>query len=201
MLKTGQESQTPELTGAAPSSNAQSNLEDLKLAREASSDSNAFVRLYHTYFQRVYGYHLLRTNNVDDAQDLTSQTFIAALEGIKHYSGRGSLAAWLMGIAHHKMAQHFRGRRTTVTLEQLEDLPHPALQTEDQADQHRQIAQISQSLTTISPERAEAFILRTFGGLSTAEIALVMKKSEGAVKMLVYRALQDLRNCLNGNFS
>jgi len=170
---------------------------DLDLARAASKDGIAFSELYRRHFRRVYGYHLMRTGNVDDAQDLTSQTFLAALESIHRFDGRGSFAAWLMGIAHHKMAQHYRKKRPEADLEAGENMPSPLYHPEDLAQQRGLMRQVGQALRRLTPERAEAFVLRTFGGLSAAETAQVLSKSEGAVKMLVHRALQDLRQLLD----
>ena len=82
----------------------------------------AFAELYHRYINRVYRYHLARLGSTADAQDLTAQTFLAALEGIASYRGSGSFAAWLMGIAHNMLSMHYRqGNRT----EALEDCPEP----------------------------------------------------------------------------
>jgi DNA-directed RNA polymerase specialized sigma24 family protein len=71
--------------------------------------------------------------------------------------------------------------------------PSPELPTDKAASQRLQLESISRALRQISPDRAEALILTYFGGLSNAEAGLVMNKSEAAVKMLVSRGLQDLR--------
>ncbi len=173
---------------------------DQELAHLAYKDGCAFSELYRRHFKRVYGYHLLRTNNIDDAQDLTSQTFMAALESIHRYDGRGSFAAWLMSIAHHKMAQHFRGKRLEADLDAHENLAHPLANPEDIAARRGLLGQVHQAMQQITPERAEAFVLRTFGGLSAAETAHVMGKSEGAIKMLAHRALKNLRQILDMDF-
>lgn len=170
---------------------------DLDLAQAARQDGIAFSELYRRYFRRVYGYHLLRTGNTDDAEDLTSQTFMAALEGIHRFDGRGAFAAWLMSIAHHKMAQHYRRKRPETNLDEHENLANPSPHPEDVAYQRGLLQQVSRALGRLAPERAEAFALRIFGGLSAAETAGVLGKSESAVKMLVHRALKDLRQILD----
>ncbi len=181
---------------AAPQSSVRQrefDLTDEKLAREACHSATAFATLYHRYFHRVYGYHLSRTDNVEDAQDLTSQTFVAALEGIASYRGRGSFAAWLFSIAYHKMADHFRSAAPQVSLEAALELPHPDPSPEDVAAERTQLSQINHAMSQLAPERAEALRLRVYGGLDAAETGRVMGKSAAAVKMLVYRALEDLR--------
>ena len=63
--------------------------DDLALARNALADEDAFAELYRQYVTRVYRYHMARTGNEQDAEDLTSQTFLAALEGIRSFRGDG----------------------------------------------------------------------------------------------------------------
>jgi len=166
---------------------------DLALARNALADEDAFAELYRRYVPRVYRYHMAHTGNVKDAEDLTSQTFISALEGLKSYRGDGSFAAWILGIASKKRLMFFRGRKPEVPLDDALHLPSPSLPTDRAAHQRLRLESLARALKTISPERAEAVVLSYFGGLSNQEIGATLRKSEAAVKMLVSRGLQDLR--------
>ena len=167
--------------------------DETSLAREAAVNADAFAELYRRHLTRVYRYHVAHTGNVKDAEDLTSQTFMAALEGIRSYRGEAPFAAWLMGIASKKRFLFFRGRRPEVPIEAALQIPSPSLPTDKAAFSRLRIASISRALKQISADRAEALILRFFGELSMAETGRVLNKSEAAVKMLVSRGLQDLR--------
>lgn len=167
--------------------------DEAELAREAVTDSNAFAELYRRHITRVYRYHIAHTGNVKDAEDLTSQTFMAALEGIQSFRGTGSYAAWLMGIASKKRFMHFRGSRPEVSLEAALQYPSPNLPTDKAALQRLQLESISRALRQISRERAEAVTLSYFADLTNSEISRIMHKTEAAVKMLITRGLQDLR--------
>ena len=167
--------------------------DEANLAREAAVNAEAFAELYRRHITRVYRYHAAHTGNVKDAEDLTSQTFMAALEGIRSYRGDAPFAAWLMGIASKKRFLFFRGRRPEVPMEAALQTPSPGLPTDKAAMSRLRIESISRALKQISADRAEALILRFFGELSMAEIGSVLNKSEAAVKMLVARGLQDLR--------
>lgn len=171
----------------------QQDIDEPDLAHQATTDIDAFAELYRRHLDRVYRYHIIHTGNVKDAEDLTSQTFIAALEGIHSYRGTGSFAAWIMGIASKKRLMYFRAHRPELPLE--EAAPYPSLDppTDKAAGQRLQIESVARALRQISPERAEALVLTYFGGLSHAETGRVLSKSEGAVKMLVSRGLQELR--------
>lgn len=166
---------------------------DLALARNALADEDAFAELYRQYVPRVYRYHMAHTGNVKDAEDLTSQTFISALEGLKSYRGDGSFAAWILGIASKKRLMFFRGRKLEVPLDDALHLPSPSLPTDKAAYQRLRLESLARALKEISPDRAEAVVLSYFGGLSNQEIGASLHKSEAAVKMLVSRGLQDLR--------
>lgn len=168
-------------------------LDDASLARQARTDPEAFAELYHRHLKSVYRYHLAHTGNVKDAEDLTSQTFMAALEGIHSYRGAAPYIAWLMGIASRKRLRLFRGSRPEVPLDAALQIPTPSLPTDKQAFRRLQMDQILNALRTISPDRAEAVILCFFCELSFVEAGLVLGKSEAAVKMLISRGLQDLR--------
>lgn len=165
------------------------------LTRQAISSADAFAELYRRHVTGVYRYHMAHVGNIKDAEDLTSQTFIAALEGIHSYRGSGSFAAWVIGIASKKRLMFFRrnGSRPEIPLDAALHYPSPNLPTDKAAAQHLQLESVTRALRQISPDRSEALILTYFGGLSNAETARVLGKSEAAVKMLIARGLQDLR--------
>ena len=171
----------------------QQDKDEVDLARHAVADVEAFAELYHRHITRVYRYHIAHTGNAKDAEDLTSQTFMAALEGIRSFRGTGSFSAWIMGIASKKRLMFFRGSRPEVPLDAVLYYPSPDLPTDKAASRRLQLESVSRALQQISPDRSEAIILTFFGGLSNAEAGRVLDKSEAAVKMLVSRGLQDLR--------
>ena len=166
---------------------------DEHLASLAQAEPAAFGELYQRHCERVYRYHLARTGDADDAQDLTTQTFMAALEGLPGYRGAGSFGAWLFGIARRKLAMHYRGRRSVLPLEIMPDLADPAPSPEASTGKRLQLAQVTQALRRLAPDRAEALLLCLFADLTAREAGQVMGKSEAAVKMLVLRGLRDLR--------
>ena len=170
--------------------------DDEALAREARENPAAFAALYRRHLNRVYRYLLIRVGDVHDAQDLTAQTFLAALEGIAGYRGRGEFVAWLLGIARRKAADHFRQGRTTLPLEAAAHVPDPNPLPDAVVEQRSRLERVTRALRSLSPDRAEALSLRVFGGLNAAEVGRAMGKSEAAVRMLVHRAMRDLRERL-----
>lgn len=175
--------------------------DDEVLAKAASSDHAAFDTLYRRYVNRVYRYCYTHTHNAADAEDLTAQTFLAALESIRRYRGRGPFAAWLFTIARHKCNDYHRARykRRDEALEKAERLPDLAApDLAAHAYRQRIVDCVQRVLHVLSEDRQEAICLRFWGGLNTRETAKVMGRSRAAVKMLVSRAIADLRErCLN----
>src|ERR1041384_522368 len=104
--------------------------DETDLARQAISDVDTFSELYRRHVTRVYRYHIAHVGNVKDAEDLTSQTFMAALEGIRSFRGSGSFAAWVLGIASKKKLMFFRGGKPEVPLDSAVQLPGPGLATD-----------------------------------------------------------------------
>ena len=170
--------------------------EEDALVRDAAHNPDAFAELYRRHVDRVYRFLLFRVGNVHEAQDLTSQTFLAALEGISRYQRQGTFAAWLIGIAQNKAHDYFRRSKEVYPLEKVSDVVNPDPSLDEHVDEVMQVEEIMAMLSELSPERAEALMLRIFGELSAAEVGQTIGKSEAAAKMLVHRALRDLRSRL-----
>ena len=173
--------------------------DDDALALAARQDAAAFAELYRRHLNRVYRYLLARVGDVHGAQDLTAQPFLAALEHINSYRGQGGFVAWLLTIARNKAADSFRRSRTTLPLEAALDLEHPDPTPEHVVTERLELEQVTRALRAIAHDRAEALTLRLFGGLSVTEVSRIMGRSEASVKMLLHRAMRDLRERLAWN--
>ena len=125
--------------------------EEANLARRAITDADAFAELYRRNVTHVYRYHMAHIGNVKDAEDLTSQTFMAALEGLRSYRGAGSFTAWIMGIASKRKLMYFRGNRHEVELDAALHIPSPSLPTDKAAFQRLKLESISRALRKIPP--------------------------------------------------
>ncbi len=167
--------------------------EDQPLMTAAQNDPKAFGALYRRHLDRVYRYLRYRVGNEQDAQDLTTQTFMAALESLQSYRGEGTVIAWLLGIAYHKLVDWQRKERVTAPMAAALAVPDAALRPEDLVVQQVERQGLEEALLLLAPERAEAIALRYFGELTNGEVATIMGKNEAAVKMLIHRGLADLR--------
>jgi RNA polymerase sigma-70 factor (ECF subfamily) len=169
--------------------------DDLTLVLAAQQDPAEFAALYARYIQPVYRYLYSRVDNPADAEDLTAQTFLAALEALPRYHHRGHLPAWLFAIARSKAMDFFR-RRPTLPLEEHPDDRPDLLAQASRSDEIQRLAGLIRSL---DPGERELIRLRFVAGLSFAEMAALLKKKEDTVKKSLYRLLARLQSQLEAN--
>jgi RNA polymerase sigma-70 factor (ECF subfamily) len=163
--------------------------------QRALADDAGFESWYRRSLPRVYSYLMSRSGgDVDLAEDLTQQTFIAALDQRSRFDGRSDTITWLCGIARHKLADHFRTlerderRQMRMEVRQIEieqDGP-PELGPEDRT----MIAEILRSLP--ASQRA-VLVFVVLDDLPVAEAARLLGKSRGATESLLFRARDSFR--------
>jgi RNA polymerase sigma-70 factor (ECF subfamily) len=164
--------------------------DDARLVQACRTNPAAFTHLYHRYFEAVYRYHLARSGSAADAEDLTSQTFLAALESLPRYQEDGRFAAWLFSIARRKLAELYR-RRPVLALDELiipSHDPDPLLGLEEQ----EQRAWLKSRLAGLREDERELLRLRFAARLPFEQIGALIGRSTQAAKMAVYRLLQRL---------
>jgi RNA polymerase sigma-70 factor (ECF subfamily) len=169
---------------------------DADLVVEAQADPRAFAALYERYRDRIYWYLLTRTNSVEDADDLLQLVFLKALDALGQYRpARGPFAAWLFGIARHTTATFQARRRPTVAWDLVPEvlLPVDEHDLEAQLVRREDLGRLRRCFGRLEAHRREVLILRFVTGLSIAEIAAVIGKSEAATKKQLARTLQALK--------
>ena len=162
-------------------------------------DAEAFGQLYDRYVDGVYRFCYHRVSSVSLAEDLTSETFFRALRGIGSFRWQGrDFGAWLTTIARNLVTDHYkssRNRLETVSdeLPERDDLgPGP----EDAVLTHLTNEALGQALRRLPAEQRDCVVMRFLQGLSIAETAEVLVRSEGAVKQLQLRAVRNLAKWL-----
>jgi len=162
------------------------------LVEAARADPARFLDLYERHFHRVYAYVLRRARNRPDAEDVTAEVFHRALEHLDQFEWRGTpFVAWLFRIASHALADHWAraGRQTSS--------PPGAMPATD-PEFERQVM-LFQLVDRLPDEQRRVIELRFGEGRSIQETATAVGKSEGAVKQLQHRALQNLRSAMEAH--
>jgi len=139
----------------------------------------------------VYAYITLRVRDRDEAQDIASEVFHHALKNLARFEWRGvPFAAWLYRIAANEIAD--RGKRAA--REQTGDLPERGIEPDHDDIERR--ARVFAAVGELPPEQGRVLTMRVVEEKSIREIAVAIGKSEGAVKQLQVRAVENLRRIL-----
>ena len=162
--------------------------------KAARQDPARFAELYENNFERVYAYIEHRVHNREEAQDATADVFHQALVSLPRFEWRGlPFVAWLLGIAANVVSDRWQraAKRQEVVTDDLEQVG-----IEDDIEQRAMLYQLVETL----PDDQRRVIIRRFVGQKTLhEIATELGRSEGAIKQLQLRALQNLRERIRSN--
>ena len=168
------------------------------VARAQQGDQMAFAELYQQYRPLVYRFLRRRLDGSDEVvEDLTEDVFVKLYEKLDRYVERGlPFTAWLYRIAHNQLVDFVR----TLPRHQAQSLDVVADVAESQATaEYRSVLDretLEPALARLTAEQRQAVELRFLQGMSVAETAATMKRSEEAVKKLQARALANLRRYL-----
>ena len=169
--------------------------EEALLISQAKLDATSFGKLYDLYAPSIYRYILSRTGNIQDAQDITSQTFLKVLERISSYHHRGYFSAWLFSIARSKYIDHFRMRNQEEKLIAKNNVDSQTDVLSIVVDRER-LVNLDHILALLSDEELDLLRLRNVAELTFAEMAEILSRTEDAIKKKYYRLLARLQNQL-----
>jgi RNA polymerase sigma-70 factor (ECF subfamily) len=163
--------------------------------RARAGDHDALGELYDRFRDRVARFATGRLGDPEKAEDVTSETFEGVLRGLPGYRPGTDFEAWLFTIAHRRVADHFRrrARRREVDLDEAGAPPAATAGPEDAVLAAERRAEVAMAFRRLRSDQQEVLALRVLGGLSAAQVAKVIGKSEGAVRVAQHRALLDLR--------
>jgi RNA polymerase sigma-70 factor, ECF subfamily len=172
--------------------------DDRLLVEAAKKDPGRFAELYELNFAKVYAYIARRVGDRDVAQDLTSDVFYKALASIQSFEWRGvPFAGWLLRIAANMIVD--RSKRSGREVSGQEDLPDlPDLGAQPSLEGIDQTGRLFRLVEELPADQRRVIGMRFAEEKSIREIATVLGRSEGAVKQLQFRALQNLRARMEG---
>jgi len=168
--------------------------EESRLVADAREHPENFVPLYHHYARPVFRYLCNRIGAYEEAEDLTAQTFLEALEALPRYRDLGCFSAWLFGIARRKAADYFR-RNSPLALEDAAAVADAA-DVPGEVARKDEIARLRALIRELPEEEQEWIRLHFTAGLTFREMSAINGKSEDATKKAVYRLLSKLQSRL-----
>ena len=169
-----------------------------RLVQEArAGDAWAFGLLFDEFHLPVYRYIASRIHRPSDAEDLTQLVFVKALEALPRYEARGiPFGGWLFKLARNTVIDHVRTRREHLDLDAASSRAGDDAGPDEVTARRQELDEVASALTELTDEQREAIALRFFAGLSAREAAVVMRKQEGTVRGLQFRAIAALRRSL-----
>lgn len=167
-----------------------------KLVKKSQKgDPNAFAEIYDIFVDPIYRYVYYRVKSVD-AEDLVETVFLKVWENIRQYKPRKkSFSAWMFRIAHNLVVDYYRSSKGNFIEELTPQLPdqsrehNPIRVTQGVLDQDL----LKEAIRKLKKQYQEIIIYKFINDLSSKEIADILKKSEGSLRILQFRALKALK--------
>lgn len=169
-------------------------------SRLKKQDQDAFAEIYDLYVGDLYRFIYFKVSNVEEAQDLTSEVFLKAWHAAQD-NGMNvtTLPAFLYKIARNTVIDHYRKKKSDFSLDEVIDSPiEPAAahNLSKDFDTNLNLDLIQEAMRDLKDEYREILVLRYVDDLQTAEMAKILDKSKGNIRVLQYRALEALKSVL-----
>jgi RNA polymerase sigma-70 factor (ECF subfamily) len=166
------------------------------LIEAAQRDPGRFADLYQANFERVYAYIARRVRDRDEAQDLTADVFHLALKNLARFEWRGvPFAAWLFRIASNEIADRSKGiaKRRTHERETASETMDDRVGVAAGVEEAERRARLFKLVERLPRDQSRVIAMRFAEDKSIREIAAALGRSEGSIKQLQFRGLQNLR--------
>ncbi|MGA9533373.1 MAG: RNA polymerase sigma factor [Anaerolineales bacterium] len=164
------------------------------VARAQDGDTDAFGMLYERYVDQIFRYVRTRVSETRDAEDLTESVFVRSFEALDGYEERGHpYTAFLYQVARNVLVDHYRKPEEEQGLDDVGPLISRSPDLERRIEEDQQVQIIRRAMENLTEDYQEVIRLRVLLSLPTANVAEWLDRSEGAVRVLLYRALKALR--------
>ena len=171
--------------------------DETALVERAKRDPAAFGELYDRHFLQIYRFVYSRVREQTAAEDVTSEVFVKALRGIGRYQDTGRpFSAWLYQIAVNAVADRYRAARNHEDIEEQRDLTAGGPGLEELAAQRDELRRIWSAVEGLPKQQRTAMVLKFQEDKKIEDIAAVMGKTPGAVKLLIHRGVTKVREAV-----
>lgn len=164
----------------------------------AKKDPEAFGEIYDLYSRRLYRFIYFKVQSAEQAEDLTSETFLKAWQYLKEKKEVTSLSALLYSIARNVVIDHYRRtacEKGNVSLDEAIAVEPPEFASEKllrETETALEVSQLLDKLHGLKEEYREVIVMKFLDGLETREIAVALNKTSANVRVLLHRATKAL---------
>jgi len=167
--------------------------------RAAAGDTEAFGRLYDIYADRIYRHIYYRTSSVEDARDMTHDVFIEAWQALPRYKRTETpFLGWLFTICRHTVIDYYRTKKDYAYLDNEIVLADSGKTPEELAEAQYTQQEIRRAILKLPYDQQQVVLLSFIEGFDYKEIAAILDKSEGNIRVIVHRALKKMREIMGG---
>jgi RNA polymerase sigma-70 factor, ECF subfamily len=172
----------------------------LLLHRAKSLDQDALAQVHEQYYDAIYRYLAYRVNDLQTAEDLTSEVFIRFLHAIQQKNApQNTIRGWLFGAASLILKEHYRQKKRTQLTELNDTFADDWIQPTEKLEVQESKKALHQAMANLTEDQQQVLALRFGYEMPIRDVAETMNKSEGSVKMLQVRAIAALTRIMTGS--
>lgn len=172
------------------------------LERAIRGEASAFGSLYDKYQPNIFRFIFLKVSQREEAEDLTHQVFLSAWQNIEAFKDQGlPLSSWLYKIARNKVIDYYRTKKSVTSIDDTSDEIMALVSDSGQRELETKmdIEAVYRALRKLPSDYQEIILMRFVEGLSPGEVSEITGKNNGAVRVLQFRALRQLKKVLEDN--
>lgn len=160
-----------------------------------------FSKIYDKYIDKIYRFIFFKVSTEGIAEDLSSETFLRGWEAFKNQKSNGEIenpSAFLYQIARNLVIDFYRKKgQTQIVSAEYGQIIDPRVDLQERVNKNSEFYQVKQALSNLKDDYQEVIVLRYLDDFPVSEIAKIMQKSEGAIRVMLHRALKALKKELN----
>ncbi len=164
--------------------------------RAKSGDQAAFSDLYNQFFKKIYRFIFFRVSHKEVAEDLAEDVFVRAYKKMSSVKQADSFEGWLYQIARNRIIDHYREKKITVSLDEMENTLEYNSNIVDLVNLQHDQAILLKLLKELTGEQQSVIKMKFLEELDNNEIALSLGKTEGAIRVIQHRAIIKLQSLM-----
>lgn len=170
------------------------------LGAARQGDEAAFTAIYDLFFEKIYRFIFFRVGHKEVAEDLTEDVFIKTFHGLGKLQKDASFESWLYQIARNRITDYYRSKKLVIPLDEVENTLEYETNVVDIVNLQSQQKIFIKLLKELTTEQQTVIKLKFLEGLNNDEIATMLDKKEGAIRVIQHRAIAKLKSLIK-NFT
>ena len=163
------------------------------LAKAKAGNQAAFGEIYNLYFKKIYRFIYFRVGHKEAAEDLAEEVFLKAFTKITSVNENRAFSGWLYQIARNAVIDYYREKKVSVSLDEVENTLEYETNIVDVVNLETEQKTLIKFMKELAPEQQIVLKLKFFEDLENNEIAEMLHKSEGAIRVIQHRAISKLQ--------